>query len=113
MGSRPKLRTTAAVAIVAAVASVVAVSTPWASAHRDGSGYEPTLDPSDFSTSITNRYFPLPVGRVLTYTGVKDGESVRETVTVTSDTKVVAEGITARVVHDELTTAAGVLREKT
>ncbi len=63
------------------------------------SGYEPVLDPANFVSVIDNQYFPLPVGRVLVYTGIKDGQTQTDTVTVTNQTKVV-EGITATVITD-------------
>jgi hypothetical protein len=75
------------------------------------SGYEPVLDPNNFVGVIDNRYFPLPVGRTLTYRGVKDGETQIDRVTVTPDTKVL-EGITARVISD-VATHRGKLLEKT
>src|SRR2546423_13890756 len=96
----------AALAIVAAVV----VWAPWASSA--GSGYEPVLDPANFTTTIDNLYFPLPVGRTWVYQGVKDGQTQEDRVTVTSETKVVAEGITARVVSD-VATHNGTLLEKT
>jgi len=83
---------------VAAACAVFAVLAPWA--RSGGSGYEPVLDPANFTTTIDNPYFPLPVGRVLVYRGVKDGQTQEDRVTVTNQTKVVAEGITARVVTD-------------
>jgi hypothetical protein len=100
-------------AVVTAVAGALAATAPWATATARETGYEPMLNPADFSTTIDNRYFPLPVGRVLVYRGVKDGESVVDRVTVTNETKTVAEGITARVVRDVLRTTSGALREKT
>jgi hypothetical protein len=100
----------AAVGIVAAIA----VWAPWASSAGSGSGsaYEPVLDPASFTTTIDNPYFPLPVGRTLVYTGVKDGQTQTDRVTVTDQTKLVAEGITARVVTD-VATHDGTLLEKT
>jgi hypothetical protein len=63
--------------VVAAVAIAVAIAAwaPWASSAPSGtrSAYEPVLDPADFTTTIDNPYFPLPVGRTLVYRGVKDG----------------------------------------
>jgi hypothetical protein len=47
--------------------------------------------------NVDNPYFPLPVGRQWVY---REGK-VRDTVTVTSRTKLIANGVTARVVHDE------------
>ena len=55
--------------------------------------YEPVLDPANFVSVIDNPYYPLPVGRVLVYKGVKDGTTQVDTVTVTSGTRVL-EGIT-------------------
>ncbi len=63
------------------------------------SSYEPVLDPANFVSVIDNQYYPLPVGRVLLYTGIKDGQTQRDTVTVTNQTKVI-EGITATVITD-------------
>src|ERR671935_1580920 len=89
---------------VAAAAAAVAISSPWESKARSASGssYEPVLDPANFSTTIDNPYFPLPVGRTLVYRGVKDGQSQTDTVTVTDRTKVIL-GITTTVVHDRAT----------
>jgi hypothetical protein len=100
----------AAVAL-AAVAGAIAAWAPSASSNS-GVSYEPVLDPANFSTVIDNRYFPLPVGRTLVYQGIKDGQSQVDRVTVTNQTKVVAEGITARVVTD-VATHDGKLLEKT
>ena len=63
----------------AAVAVAAAAGAPWASSS--GTGYEPVLDPSDFTTTIDNPYFPLPVGRRWVYRGVKDGKSQVDRVT--------------------------------
>jgi hypothetical protein len=60
----------------AALGSAIAVWAPWASSAP--SGYEPVLDPSRFTTTIDNPYFPLPVGRTLVYRGVKDGQTLLE-----------------------------------
>jgi len=74
-------------------------------------GYEPALSPSDFQAVINNRYFPLPVGRTLTYRGIKDGQSQIDVVHVTSRTRVI-EGITATAVSD-IARHHGKLLEKT
>ena len=93
-----------------AIAGTVVIWAPWASGA--GSTYEPALDPANFTTTIDNPYFPLPVGRTLVYQGVKDGQTQEDRVTVTNQTKLVAEGITARVVND-VATHNGTLLEKT
>ena len=98
---------------VAAIATAVGLVVPLVSGGADGSLYEPVLNPADFTTKIDNRYFPLPVGRVLVYRGIKDGQTQIDRVTVTDQTKLVAEGITARVVTDLATTRDGKLLEKT
>lgn len=94
---------------VAGIAVTIAVWASWAAGA--GSSYEPVLDPASFTTTIDNPYFPLPVGRTLVYQGVKDGQSQVDTVTVTNRTKLVAEGITARVVTDVATHNGAKLEE--
>jgi hypothetical protein len=90
-----------------------AISSPaTSSAGVSASAYEPHLNPADFSLVIDNPYFPLPVGRTWVYRGTRDGQSQIDRVTVTSKTKLVAEGITARVVRD-VATHHGKLLEKT
>lgn len=91
------LGATAMVAVVtvsAAGARGSALRTP-----SDAPPYEPVLDPANFVSVIDNPYFPLPVGRVWVYRGVKDGQTQVDTVTVTDQTKVL-EGITATVITD-------------
>lgn len=89
---------------------------PWASGAPSngspcGTSYAPVLDPASFVTVIDNPYFPLPVGRTLVYTGVKDGQTQTDTVIVTDQTKVIL-GITATVVSD-IATHGGTVLEKT
>jgi hypothetical protein len=103
---------------LAAIAGTTAVLwAPWASSAPTGTSacgttYAPVLDPAHFVSVIDNPYFPLPVGRKLVYTGVKDGQSQTDTVTVTDQTKVIL-GITTRVVNDVATTNNGTVLEKT
>jgi hypothetical protein len=80
--------------------------------NRGDPPYEPVLDPEDFVSVIDNPYYPLPVGRVLVYKGVRDGRKQIDTVTVTDRTKVL-EGITATTVTDVAKTPGGKLLEKT
>ncbi len=59
------------------------------------------LNPADFSTQIDNPYWPMPVGRRWqVHVTNPDGESLQETITVTNQTKQIADGVTARVVRD-------------
>src|SRR5690348_16575252 len=91
-----------AIPAIAAIVAAGALSAPWSAdaAASPPSGYEPHLNPKDFSLNIDNPYFPLPVGRVWIYKGTKDGVSQVDRVEVTPYTIMVAEGITARVVTD-------------
>jgi hypothetical protein len=103
----------AAAAVGTAAATVAAASPPSAASQHErthaaarvagrscrAGGYEPMLKPADFGRRITNRYYPLPVGRVLTYRGIKDGQTQVDVVRVTRKTRVI-EGITAVVVSD-------------
>src|SRR5881397_935170 len=98
--------------VVATVVTGLCLSGSWVSNARGAnSDYAPVLDPANFVSVIDNPYFPLPVGRTLVYQGVKDGQTQIDTVTVTSQTKVI-EGITARMVSD-VSTHDGTLLEKT
>jgi hypothetical protein len=106
--------------IVTALATVVlaAATFAWSAgagaspAPRTATPYEPVLDPANFVSVIDNPYYPLPVGRVLVYKGVRDGRKQIDTVTVTHQTKVL-EGITATTITDVARTPSGTLLEKT
>ena len=73
-----------------------------------------SLDPKAFSTTITNPYLPMAPGTRWTYREVdEDGEELAVVVTVTSATKRVANGVTAVVVRDTVTTSEGEVVEDT
>jgi hypothetical protein len=62
----------------------------------------PTLpSPSQFVSRVTNPWFPLRPGTVYRYTGVKDGKTALDVMTVTPSRTMIA-GIQATVVHDRL-----------
>jgi hypothetical protein len=62
------------------------------------------LDPASFTADVDNRYWPMEPGTRWTYREVDEaGKEVVVVVTVTSETKEVANGITARVVRDSVT----------
>ena len=64
------------------------------------------LNPADFSTNIDNPYWPMPVGATWhVHVSNPQGESLQETITVENRTKAIADGVTARVVHDVVYTA--------
>jgi hypothetical protein len=59
------------------------------------------LNPADFSTTIDNPYWPMPVGRSWhVHVSNPQGESLQETITVLDQTRRIADGVTARVVRD-------------
>ena len=58
------------------------------------------LDPAEFTTKIDNPYWPMSPGSKWVYNEVEDGAKLKVEVTVTDRTKRIANGITARVVHD-------------
>jgi hypothetical protein len=63
------------------------------------------LNPADFTTQIDNPYWPMPVGaRWEVRVTNPEGELLHETITVENRTKQIADGVTARVVHDVVST---------
>ena len=71
------------------------------------------LDPADFTTDIDNPYWPMQPGTRWTYREVdEEGNAVEVVVVVTTETKKIANGVTARVVRDTVT-EDGVLIEDT
>jgi hypothetical protein len=65
-------------------------------------GSEPVeLDPAEFTTEIDNRYWPMTPGNRWVYRETDtEGGVQRVVVTVTDQTKRIANGVEARVVHD-------------
>jgi hypothetical protein len=89
------MRSTVAVACAAA-----ALAGCGATALPQG-GESVSLDPDDFSTTIDNPYWPMKPGTRWTYREIGDrGEVQNIAVTVTSKTKKVKNGVTARIVRD-------------
>ena len=68
-------------------------------------GSEPVeLDPATFTADIDNRYWPMEPGTRWTYREIdEEGKEVIVVVTVSTETKKLANGITARVVRDTVT----------
>lgn len=62
------------------------------------------LDPTEFTFEIDNPYWPMEPGSRWTYREIdEEGEELAVVVTVSSETKEIANGITARVVRDTVT----------
>jgi hypothetical protein len=80
-----------------------------ATAQRPGDGLPKgservDLNPADFTTKITNPYWPMRPGSRWVYRETdSEGAKQRVVVTVTDRTKLIANGVTARVVHDAVT----------
>jgi hypothetical protein len=66
-----------------------------------GRTYHPRIDPAHFSPHVTNRWFPLKVGRTFVFTGTKDGKRALDLVMATSRTKRI-DGVRTRIVEDRL-----------
>ena len=68
-------------------------------------GSEPVeLDPSDFTPTSDHPYFPLEPGQQWTYRELDEsGSEVAVVVTVSSETKLIANGVEASVVRDTVT----------
>jgi hypothetical protein len=104
--ARKILASLAAVVIAATVVGVVAASNR---AFRSAAA--PAFDPDNFVSVVNNPYFPLPVGRTLTYTGIKDGQTQRDVVRITDEHKEIL-GIAVTVVSD-IADHNGTILEKT
>ncbi len=89
------------------VGSAAASSTVSVSVEATGNlpqGSEPVdLDPADFTTEIDNPYFPVTPGTRLTYRETGDEGEMEVVVIVTNTTKLIGNGVTARVVRDTVT----------
>ena len=70
------------------------------------------LDPTAFTSDVTNPWFPLEPGTRWTYRETtEDGEVVSVVVTATSATRKIANGVTARVVRDTVTLDGKVIED--
>jgi hypothetical protein len=97
----------ATVAVLAAALALAATPTAQAGAASDcpplPRGSDPvTLKPTDFSATIDNPQWPMTVGSRWVYrvTDMSTGATKRQVITVTPKTKLIADGIRARVVRD-------------
>ena len=75
-------------------------------------GSEPVqLDPAKFSTRVDNPYFPLIPGDRYVYREAGGEDKQRVVVSVSERTRLIANGITARVVHDRVTAHGKVVED--
>jgi hypothetical protein len=105
---------------VAAIVGVVLLAAAGYAAQAGASSggghcatYNPQIPPpGQFSKTIDNPYFPLPVGRTFVYRGVENGTKELDRMHVTRRTKNIA-GINATVVSDNVYEPPPKLLEKT
>jgi hypothetical protein len=105
--------------IVAAVLLVLVVGiggtalriTGTAAGSTTQQAYAPHINPSEFATTIDNKYFPLKPGTTFVYKGNSGGDPERDVMSVTHSTKRIM-GVKCVVVKDRVF-AQGKLGEKT
>jgi hypothetical protein len=95
----------AAVLVAALVLGIGVAANAGTSRKSSGlpQGSDPVnLDPADFSADIDNPRWPMKVGSRWVYrvTDTSDGSRQRDVIKVTNQTKMIADGIEARVVSD-------------
>ena len=102
-------KTLAAAAVTALAAALALAGAPTAPAAAPSDcpelprGSDPVaLNPADFSANIDNAQWPMTVGSRWVYrvTDMSDGSTERQVITVTRKTKLMADGIRARVIRD-------------
>jgi hypothetical protein len=104
-------RTLTGLLMLAVVASIAACGddAKGGSANTSASSSLPTggesvkLDPAEFSTKIDNPYWPMSPGSKWTYRETGPDGVLDVQVTVTDQTKTMANGVEARLVHDAVT----------
>ena len=76
-------------------------------------GDEPVdLDPADFTADIDNQYWPMEPGSRWTFREIdEEGNELQVVVTVSTETKEIANGITARIVRDTVTQDGEVIED--
>ena len=101
-----------ATALLAGCTSGQGPASPSPDSTLPQAGEQVDLNPESFSTEIDNTYWPMAAGTRWIYQELDgDGGVLRVVVTVTSQTKKVANGITARVVRDTVSAAGKVIED--
>jgi hypothetical protein len=101
----------AAVLVLAAGLGGIALGMTGGATGTTRQAYAPHINPSDFTTKIDNKYFPLKPGTTFVYQGNSGGNAERDVMTVTHSTKQIM-GVKCVVVDDRVW-AGGKLTEKT
>jgi hypothetical protein len=100
-----KLAAATAAALVLGVAAAAYAGTSRASSGLPQFDDPVHLNPADFSANIDNKRWPMTVGSKWVYRVVdtSDGSVKRQVIKVTEQTKMIADGIEARVIKDVVT----------
>jgi hypothetical protein len=107
--SASKLTTAAVMAMLAATAAAIgstgrAATTAASACNLPQGGERVAIDPAAFTTKIDNPWWPMRPGSRWVYRETApDGTVQRVVVTVLSKTKLIANGVRARIVHDVVT----------
>jgi hypothetical protein len=100
------------IALGALGVALAVAATPAVGATPLPQGSEPVnLDPAEFSTRIDNPYFPLTPGDRYVYRETDGNAKERVVLSVSNRTKLIANGITARIVHDRVTERRKVIED--
>lgn len=86
---------------VATLAGATVASAQLAGSSTASTGNPPLPGPSGFAARIDNPWFPLIPGTTLVYQGSEGGTPIRDVLTVTHETAVIA-GVRCTVLHDRL-----------
>jgi hypothetical protein len=100
-----------AVLVLAAGLGSIALGMTSGATGTTQQAYAPQINPSDFTTKIDNKYFPLKPGTTFVYRGNSGGNPERDVMRVTHSTKQIM-GVKCVVVDDRVW-AGGKLTEKT
>jgi hypothetical protein len=93
-----------ALALVLTTSGAAATAATGTTAALPRGGEQVNLDPADFTTRIDNPYWPMRKGSRWVYRETdNEGAKQRVVVTVTRRTKLIANGVRARVVRDVVT----------
>jgi hypothetical protein len=86
-------------------------ATPQPSNPLPTGGQPIRLDPAQFSTEITHPYWPMKPRTRWTYREVEEGKVKEAVVVVTTQTKKIANGVTARVVRDTVRVGRSIIED--
>jgi hypothetical protein len=105
MSTTRKIASTVGVlAVVVALSAVAAAEKPGKASRLPQGSETVNLNPAHFTSKIDNPYWPMRPGSRWVYRETDpEGTKQRVVVTVTHKTRKIANGITARVVHDVVT----------